>query len=230
MLYASVGNAGASSYLAVMALFGFSAQGMKSTALTLNILVAGIAAYKFYRAGCLSWRLLAPFAITSIPFAYLGGSILMPEHVYEPVVSLVLLFAAWRLFRLQNANSAAPVSHPAPLWAALGAGAGIGLLAGLTGIGGGIFLGPVLLLADWAEARQAAGAAAIFNLINSIAGFAGHLQVINNLPNAIPMWAIAAGLGGWIGAEYGSRRLASRRLQQILATILVLAAFRMLLF
>lgn len=229
MLYASVGNAGASSYLAVMALFGFSPQEMKSTALTLNILVAGIAAYKFYRAGSTSWRLLAPFALTSIPFAYLGGRILLPEQIYEPIVSLVFLFAAWRLFRLQHANSEAPVSHPAPLWAALGAGAGIGLLAGLTGIGGGIFLGPLLLLAGWSEARQAAGAAAIFNLINSIAGLAGHLQVINNLPGAIPVWAITAGLGGWIGAEYGSRRLASRRLQQILAAILVLAALRLLL-
>lgn len=228
MLYASVGNAGATSYLAVMALFGFVPAEMKSTALVLNILVASIAAIKFYRAGCFSWRLFLPFALTSIPFAYLGGKILLPERVYNPMISLVLLYAAFRLFRLSRDNRRALDIHHPPLWAALSAGAGMGLLAGLTGIGGGILLSPVLIFLGWAEARQAAGAAAFFNLMNSIAGLSGHLSVINSLPAAIPYWALAAGVGGWIGAEFGSHRLASSRLQQILAVILVIAALRIL--
>ena len=105
----------------------------------------------------------------------------------------------------------------------------MGLLAGLTGIGGGILLGPLLLLMGWAEARQAAGVAAVFNLVNSIAGLSGNLMVISSLPAAIPIWALAAGSGGWIGAEYGSRKLASQRLQQILAVILTIAGVRILL-
>ncbi len=230
MLYASVGNAGATSYLAVMALFGFPPQEMKSTALVLNILVAAIAAFKFYRAGCFSWRLFAPFALTSIPFAYLGGSILLPQRIYQPIVSLVLIYAALRLFRLSAAVRNPADNRAAPLWAALGVGAGTGFLAGLTGIGGGVFLSPLLLFTGWAEAREAAGAAAFYNLVNSISGLLGHFQVINSLPGAIPLWAITAGLGAWIGAEYGSHRLASRRLQQILAAILVIAAIRILLF
>ncbi len=228
MLYASIGNAGATSYLAVMALFGFPPAEMKSTALVLNILVASIAAFKFYRAGCFSWRLFLPFSLTSIPFAYLGGRILLPEEIYNPIISLVLLYAAFRLFKLSRNDRQGLVVHPPPLWAALGAGAGMGLLAGLTGIGGGILLSPLLIFLGWSETRRAAGAAAFFNLTNSIAGLSGHLSVIGSLPAAIPFWALAAGVGGWIGAEYGSHRLASLRLQQILAVILVLAALRIL--
>jgi uncharacterized protein len=226
MLYASVGNAGATSYLAVMALFGFTPEEMKPTALVINSLVASIAAYKFYRAGYFSWQIFWPFALTSIPFAYLGGGILLPEIVYKPIIGLVLFYAAYRLFRLQSINDNLVIIHSAPLWGALVAGAGMGFLAGLTGIGGGILLGPLLLLLNWAEARQAAGAAAVFNLVNSLAGLTGHLVVIASLPEALPVWALAAGVGGWIGAEYGSRKLASRRLQQILAVILVIAGIR----
>lgn len=229
MLYASVGNAGATSYLAVMALFGFAPAEMKSTALVLNILVASIAAFKFYRAGCFSWKLFLPFGLTSIPFAYLGGRILLSEDIYNPVISLVLLYAAFRLFRLSKDNKGNVEILPPPLWSALFAGAGMGLLAGLTGIGGGILLSPLLIFLGWAETRQVAAVAAFFNLTNSIAGLSGHLSVINNLPAAIPYWAVAAGVGGWIGAEYGSQRLASSRLQQILAGILVIAALRILL-
>jgi uncharacterized protein len=226
MLYSSVGNAGATSYLAVMALFGFAPEEMKPTALVLNILVAGIAAYKFYRAGCFSWQIFWPFALTSIPFAYLGGGILLPGAIYKPIISLVLFYAAFRLFRLPPENSTLVKVYSVPLGAALGVGAGMGFLAGLTGIGGGILLSPFLLLFGWAEARQAAGVAAVFNLVNSLAGLTGHLVVITDLPEALPLWALAAGVGGWIGAEYGSRKLASRRLQQILAIILVIAGIR----
>jgi hypothetical protein len=228
LLYSSVGLAGATSYLAVMALFGFPPAEMKSTALALNILVAAIASIKFYWAGYFSWRTFWPFALTSIPFAYLGGRIALPENIYKPIISLVLFYTAYRLLQLKPRRENSSGIHPAPLWASLGAGAGMGVLSGLTGIGGGILLGPLLLLMDWADARQAAAATAVFNLVNSIAGLTGSLMVISNLPNSIPIYAVAAGLGGWIGAEYGSHKLASRRLQQILAIILIIAGIRML--
>ncbi len=209
-----------------MALFGFPPEEMKSTALVLNILVATIAAFKFCRAGYFSWQIFWPFAVTSIPFAYLGGRIMLPATLYKPIVSLLLFYTAYRLLRLHSKSDQPVVTSQAPLWAILLSGALIGFVAGLSGIGGGIFLSPLLLLAGWAETRYAVGAAAAFNLVNSLAGLTGHLAVVSVLPDAIPLWALAAGIGGWVGAEYGSRKLASRRLQQILAAILVIAGIR----
>lgn len=210
LLYSSVELAGATSYLAVMALFGFLPVEMKSTALTLNILVAAIAATKFYRAGTFSWQTFWPFALTSIPFAYLGGRILLPATIYKPIISIVLFYTAFRLFRLQPKNGNSMTIHSAPLWASLSAGAGMGLLAGLTGIGGGILLGPLLMLMGWAEARQAAGIAAVFNLVNSIAGLSGSLMVISSLPAAIPIWALAAGSERNLAAAAWSRNACIR--------------------
>jgi uncharacterized protein len=228
MLYSSVGLAGATSYLAVMALFGFPPEEMKSTALVLNVLVATIATIKFIKAGCFSWQNFWPFAITSIPFAYLGGRIMLPAMIYKSIVCLVLFYTAYRLLRLQSKRNQPVAVHPAPLWAALLCGAGIGFVAGLSGIGGGIFLSPLLLITGWAEVHIAIGTAAAFNLVNSLAGLVGHSAVVSSLPAALPLWALAAGIGGWVGAEYGSRKLASHRLQQILALILAIAGVRMI--
>lgn len=228
LLYASVGNAGASSYLAVMAFFGLPYDEMRATALSLNVLVAAIAAYKFYRAGCFDGRLFWPFALTSIPFSFLGGSIVLPGAIYRVVVGLVLLYAAYRLFRRAAIDDLEETQTPVSRWQSLVAGAAMGLIAGLTGVGGGIFLGPLLLFSGWADARRAAGAAAVFNLVNSLAGLAGQFSIMVSLPASIPFWGLAAGIGGWIGAEYGSRRLGSRRLQQILAVILVIAGLRIM--
>jgi hypothetical protein len=212
-----------------MALFGFPPEEMKSTALVLNILVAAIAAFKFYQARYFSWQIFWPFAITSIPFAYLGGRIMLPATLYKPIVSLVLFYTAYRLLRLHAKSDLPLVTHRAPLWAALLSGTLIGFVAGLSGVGGGIFLSPLLLLAGWAEIRYAVGSAAAFNLVNSFAGLTGHLAIVSGLPETLPLWALAAVIGGWIGAEYGSRKLASQRLQQILAAILVIAGIRILL-
>lgn len=229
MLYSSVGLAGATSYLAVMALFGFPPEEMKSTALVLNILVAGIATFKFYRAGYFSWQIFWPFAISSIPLAYLGGRIMLPAMLYRPVISLVLFYTAYRLLRLHTKSDQPVVTHQAPVWLALLTGALIGFVAGLSGIGGGIFLSPLLLLAGWSETHYAVGVAAAFNLVNSLASLTGHIVIVSGLPEALPLWALTAGIGGWIGAEYGSRKLASRRLQLILAAILVIAGIRIVI-
>ena len=144
MLYASVGHGGASSYLAVMGLFNFAPETMKPTALVLNILVAAVATAKFFRAGLFSWQLLWPFAIASIPAAFVGGAMVLPARWYRIVVGLVLLYGAAWMFRSSLVPAQNARRRP-PLWAAVMWGAAIGLLSGSTGVGGGIFLSPLLL-------------------------------------------------------------------------------------
>ena len=225
-LYSSVGHGGASSYLAVMGLFSFAPEVMKPTALALNILVAGVATYKFYRARLFSWELFWPFAIASIPAAFLGGATMLPGRWYRVLVGVVLLYAAVWMFRSALKPVAREVRHP-PLWAAAGAGGVIGFLSGLTGVGGGIFLSPLLIYAGWAETRQASGVAAPFILVNSIAGLLGHFASVNQLPANLPVWGIAAVIGGWIGASYGSKRAPAPVLRQLLSLVLIVAGVKL---
>jgi uncharacterized membrane protein YfcA len=225
LLYSSVGNAGASGYLAVMALCGVSAVVMKPVALCLNILVATIATIKFHQAGCFSWPIFWPFAITSVPLAFAGGAISLPSNVFKPVVGLALVFAAFQLLRTATMSPTEPKPVLMPL--ALVWGAVIGLTSGLTATGGGIFLAPLLLFMGWAKDSQAAGIAAAFNLSNSVAGLVGQLSEMKSLPGALPYWALAAGVGGWIGAEYGSRHLGSVALRRLLAFVLFVAGAKM---
>jgi len=226
LLYSSVGHGGASGYLAAMALMGVAPAVMKPTALTLNILVAAISTLKFWRAGCFSAALFLPFAVASVPLAYLGGALTLPGNVYKRIVGAVLLVAAARLFQTSSAHH--PVARRPPPVAAASAGAAIGFLSGLTGVGGGIFLSPLLLLARWADARETAGVSAAFILVNSIAGLLGHSVHAGDFPSALPVWAAAAVTGGWVGASYGSARLAVPVLRRILALVLVVASLKML--
>ncbi|MDQ6690813.1 MAG: sulfite exporter TauE/SafE family protein [Gemmatimonadota bacterium] len=228
-LYASVGHAGASAYLAVMGLYNFAPAVMRPTALALNILVAAVATIKFYRAGLFSWSLLWPFAAASIPAALVGGAITLPARWYHIVVGVVLLYAAAWMFR----SAFRPLGrepHPPPLWAALVAGLLIGFLSGLTGVGGGIFLSPLLLSMGWAETRATSSVAAPFILVNSIAGFLGHFSSVSQLPANIPVWSVAAVLGGWIGATYGSKRAPAPVLRQLLSLVLIVAGVKMILY
>jgi hypothetical protein len=227
LLYASVGHAGASGYLAAMALFGLAPEVMKPTALVLNILVASIATLKFYRAKCFSWPIFWPLALTSVPFSFIGGTLSLPGGVYKPIVGVVLLYAAVRMWLMKPTEGPTAIK-PMPLWAALSTGAVIGLLSGLTGVGGGIFLSPLLLFLSWADTRQTSGVSAAFILVNSVAGLLGHLSSLTLLPDAIPIWTIAAGVGGWIGAEYGSRRFGNPTIRRLLAAVLVIAGLKMM--
>jgi uncharacterized membrane protein YfcA len=211
-----------------MALVGVSAEVMKPAALVLNVLVATIATVRFYQAGYFSWATLWPFVAGSIPMSFVGGAIQLPGNVYKPIVGAVLLFAAARLVVSTYRRAATP-HHRAPLWIAGLAGAIIGLLSGLTGTGGGIFLSPLLLLMGWADMRHTAGVSAGFVLVNSISGLAGNLASVQFLPAEIGWWAIAAGAGGAIGAELGSRRLAPATLRYLLAAVLVVAGGKMIL-
>lgn len=228
LLYSSVGHAGATGYLAAMALVGVSPVVMKPTALALNLLVASIAAVRFYRAGCFSWRAFQPLAVASVPCALLGGALPLPHSLYHPVVGIVLLLSALFVVRVKEAD--VPVSRQSiPRFPALLAGAGIGLLAGLTGVGGGVFLSPLLLVTHWVSTREAAGLSAAFNLFNSAAGFAGTLTRIPSLPSALPLWLVVAGIGSFMGAGLGSQQLAPQTLRYLLSTVLVVAGLKMLL-
>jgi len=228
LLYASVGHGGASGYLAAMALFNQAPEVMKPTALVLNLFVAGVGTARYARAGCFSWPTFWPFAVLSIPFAFFGGAWTLPVGTYKVILGLVLLFAAWRLAIKQSAHAPSALK-PILLPAALVLGAAIGLLSGLTGVGGGIFLSPLLLLLGWADARKTAGVSAAFILVNSAAGLLGHLESVRLLPDEILWWAPAALLGGIVGAELGSRRLTPLAMRRMLAAVLVAAGFKMLL-
>ncbi len=229
-LYSSVGHAGASGYLAAMAFFGLAPEVMKPTALVLNILVATLTAAVFYRAGHFAWRRLWPFLVGSIPLAFVGGAIQLPGTAYRVIVGIVLLFAAAHLAWFSKDDSAAsPACEAVPVVPAMGWGCVIGLLSGLTGTGGGIFLSPLLMFTGWATTRQAAGISAAFILVNSVAGLAGHLAGVHFLPAAIAVWAIAALAGGILGARYGSRKLATRTLQRMLAAVLLTAGLKLIL-
>lgn len=228
MLYSSVGHGGASGYLAAMALFGLAPEVMKPTALVLNILVSTLAALSFARAGFFDWRLFWPFALFSVPFAFIGGMIQTPSGIYKTIVGFVLLFAAFRF--LVDAAAARRERPKAPArWLAFVCGSGIGLLSGLTGVGGGIFLTPLLLFAGWADTRRAGAVSAAFILVNSISGLSGHLASVGQVPSAIRYWAAAAVVGGLIGSRAGSRYLGTPMLRRLLAAVLFVAGLKLVL-
>jgi len=225
VLYSSVGHGGASGYLAAMALFGMEPSAMKPTALTLNILVSAIATIRFYRAQCFSWRVFLIFAVTSIPLAFLGGMISLPGNYYRKIVGIVLIYAAVQLFRATQQKTAI-ATLPLPVTTALILGAAIGLLSGLTGVGGGIFLSPLLLFMRWADPRQTAGVSAAFIFVNSISGLLGHVSIVRAVPPTISFFALAAVLGGLFGSWIGSRYLSTMTLRRLLAAVLVVAGIK----
>src|SRR5207248_2925269 len=227
LLYSSVGHGGASGYLAAMALFNIAPDVMKPTALVLNLFVATVGTVRYARAGCFSWNIFWPFAVVSVPFAFLGGRLRLPDASYKIILGIVLVFAAWRLAIKQSTQGSA-TQKPIVLPLALAFGAGIGFLSGLTGVGGGIFLSPLLLLLGWAEMRQTAGVSAAFILVNSIAGLLGHWQSVRSLPHEILWWAPFAFLGGLIGAELGSRMLSPLVMRRLLAAVLVVGGLKLL--
>jgi uncharacterized membrane protein YfcA len=227
LLYGSVGHAGASAYLASMALVGVAPEVMKPTALVLNILVASIVTFRFARAGYVRPRALLPFVIGSIPAAFIGGGLTVPTTVYRPLVGAVLLVAAAR-FGWTAARAGDDFPPRAPWPGAVASGAGIGLLAGLTGTGGGIFLTPLLLAASWAGTRFAAGTSAAFILANSISGLAGNLASVGSLPPAIPLWLGAVAVGGAVGSQLGSRRMPAPWIRRALAAILLVAGLKLI--
>lgn len=224
-LYASVGHAGASAYLAAMALVGVAPDTMRPTALALNVFVAGIVVARFGTAGHLPWRSLVPLVAASVPAAFVGGLVQLPGELYRPLVAMVLIFGAWRLARTRFGPE--PVRARVPILGGLATGGAIGLLAGLTGTGGGIFLTPLLVMAGWAPTRQAAGLSGAFILANSVAGLAGVLVGGIRLPGELPLWVLAVGIGGVVGSWLGAARFRVLTLRRTLAVVLVVAAAKL---
>jgi uncharacterized membrane protein YfcA len=225
VLYSSVGHGGASAYLAVMALFGLPTAVMKPTALVMNLGVAGLGTVRFAAAGLVPWRLLLLICVGSIPAAYLGGLVTLPTRSHRLLLGAVLLFAALRLAIRQPEQALRPRPSALPLAVI---GVFFGFLAGVTGVGGGIFLSPLLILARWEEPRRTAGASAVFILVNSAAGLAGHLAAGGSVPAAaLPLTAVAL-VGGLVGSWLGARRLVPIAIRRVLAAVLVVAGAKLL--
>lgn len=226
VLYSSVGHGGASAYLAVMALFGIPPQVMKPAALVMNLGVAGAGTVRFASASLVPWRLLLPLCAGSVPAAYFGGLIQLPTRAHRTLLGAALLVAAVRLAMRFRSDE---LRRRPPMIALVAIGVVFGFVAGLTGVGGGIFLSPLLILARWEETRKTAGASAFFILVNSAAGLAGHLAGGGSIPAAAaPLTAVALA-GGLLGSWLGARRLVPVTLRRILAAVLVVAGAKLLL-
>jgi uncharacterized membrane protein YfcA len=224
VVYSSGGHAGASAYLAAMALFGVAPEAMKPTALLMNIVVATVGTIRFTRARAVPWRLLAWLCLGSIPAAFLGGRVGLPSQVFQPLLGALLLVAAARLWIPDRGAATRPA--PAPPWL-VAIGASIGLVAGLTGIGGGIFLSPIVILSGWEEPRRAGGAAVVFILVNSVLGLLGHVSVAAQVPPVAGVLAAVALVGGLIGSWAGVNRLKPLVLRRVHAIVLVTSSVKL---
>ncbi len=227
-VYASAGQAGASGYLAAMALFGVAPEVMKPTALALNVLVAAIATFQFWRAGLLSWRTFYPFAILGFPFSVLGGALDLPVHVYNPLVASALLFSAVQILRARDGSETEPQAPP--FLPSLLTGGAVGFVSGAAGTGGGVFLAPIILFMNWTSVRKTAAVTAVYNLLNSAAALIGAHATLVRLPAALPCWLLAAGLGGVIGTVVGSNYLSDLALRRVMASVLLVSAAKLLIW
>jgi uncharacterized membrane protein YfcA len=231
ILYASVGQAGATGYLAAMGMVSISPPAMKTTALSLNLVVAGIGTIQFWRRGALSLRTFYPFAILGFPFSLIGGAIQLPSNMYYGAVGLILLLSAAQMVRSASRDTDNSPDHSSvpPFLPALVTGAIIGFVSGTTGTGGGIFLAPVILMMNWLSLRTMAAVTAAYNLLNSAAALMGAYSILGTLPPALPLWLLAVAIGGTIGAIAGYRYLPERALRYLLALLLVVAGAKLIL-
>lgn len=227
LVYSSVGHGGASGYLALLSFYSLPHEQMSTSALSLNLLVAGTAFWMFLRAFHFSWKLTWPFTLTSIPFAFVGGLLRISPSLYALLLGGVLLFAVGRLLVNLKGDELA-VKSPPPFAVSLPLGGGVGLLSGIVGVGGGIFLSPILLIFHWAGAKRTAATSAFFILVNSFAGLLGRFARQNFVltPFLLAM-VLAAFLGGIVGSQLGANHFSGIWLRRILAVVLFAASFKL---
>ncbi len=231
-LYSSVGHAGASGYLAAMALVGLAPEQMRPTALTLNLLVGGIGLFRFWRGGFVRWRNILPFVLASAPAAYFAAQIKLPKDSYSMLLAGVLLVAAVGVFRSAaraEAEDLESSGRQVPWIVGLLVGGIIGTLSGLTGTGGAIFLTPLLLFAHWMPTREASGTSVAFVWINSLTALAGLLQSEQTLPAMLPLWLGAVAVGALIGTQLGLKWLPVRNLRYALGVVLLIAVGKLMI-
>lgn len=226
ILYSSVGHGGASGYLALMAIFSFSPEFMRPSALVLNIFVSSIALFSFYRNGHLRIHLLLPFIITSVPLAFLGGLITVNPKIYKIILGIFLIVAIARmLYRPKNQNNEIQRINK---YAAYLIGSSLGFLSGLIGIGGGIILSPIIILLKWGTMKETAAVSAAFILVNSISGLIGQFTQGIQLAPEIGYMLTAAITGGVIGSFMGSYKISEKTLKYSLSVVLTFASFKLL--
>lgn len=227
-LYSSVGHGGASGYLALMALFSFAPEAMKPTALLLNIFVAGIAFYHYYKAGHFNKKLFLSFALASIPLAFIGGMIDVEATVYKKILGVLLVFAILKMLNVFGKES--NVLKPMKIWQGLIVGGIIGFFSGLIGIGGGIILTPIILLLHWGKMKEAAAVSALFIWVNSVAALIGQVSSGVEISKATFLLAVIAFVGGYLGSYYGSKKYNNKSLRYLLAIVLIIASVKLLIF
>jgi hypothetical protein len=225
-LYASVGHGGASGYLALMALFGVAPEVMKPTALMLNLFVSLTSFIQFYRGKHFKWAIFLPLAIASVPFAFLGGLVTVDGTIYKKILGLLLLIPIIRFWFFSKMDV---TEFNRSNWIlSLLIGGSIGFMSGLIGIGGGIILSPILLLLKWTDQKQTAAISALFIFVNSVAGLMGQLQKGIQFSNDMYAYVAIAFAGGLAGAWFGALKFKQNILKNILATVLMLAAYKLL--
>ena len=226
VLYSSVGHGGASGYLVAMAFFNLSPDIMRPAALIMNIFVASLVLWHLSRERIFNWRLFLPIAIGSIPFAILGGGITLDESHYKWLIGCLLVLAAvLMIFRIPAHERTVPVKP----WLALLFGALLGFVSGLTGVGGGIYLSPLLLVLSWTTMRESAAIAAGFILVNSSAGLLGYLSISAQMPKGIPVLVVFALMGAFLGARMAVRSASVTMLRRLLGIVLIIAGTKTVL-
>jgi uncharacterized membrane protein YfcA len=228
VLYTSVGHAGASIYIAIMTLFNIASAVIKPTTLVMNIFIASFTSWRFIRKGFFDFNVLLPITIGAIPFAFLGGYINAPSHIYKSIVGIILLISAISLVTSLSSKIDGKLKKP-PFILAIIIGALIGFLAGLTGTGGGIFLSPLILFLGWSSTKTTSGITALFILINSSFGLLGNYASVQNLPDQLPLFIVATLMGALIGTTLGIKFYTAHTIKKILALVLVIAGFKLLL-
>lgn len=233
-MYSSVGHGGASGYLAVLSLTAYAANDpvwLKQHAWSLNLLVAGIAFFAYKKSGFFDIKLALPFIVASIPAAFIGGYLQVDNTVYDILLSLTLVFAAWKLYSTKASHSPVAINKPPPLHIAISVGFVIGILSGIIGVGGGIFLSPIILLFGWSDPKTTAGISAVFIWVNSFSGLVGSTvsgQLALDISTLIP-FSVAVLIGGYIGSKFGSEKFSQNSIRNMLVAVMLIAAIRQIL-